>query len=320
MLDRKRAGKRLADILLMMLVFLVVIMPLLCYYIRYPMEFNAPMQRFSIFSSWMGLRMEQTGWSPVRIVLDQIGLSAEGLISKPLNGPWYEPTTPLLRPISAFLFLMGLLALFLKWRSRRTFILILWVGVIVLIGALSENTPAAQRYIAIAPAIALTIGFGLAELGGFLGKIRPVYTNWILAALLTIMIVFGVDELKFYYLNYASKAELGGDNGLVVQKLADYLQTKDSSWQVAFFGFPRMGYYSYSTLPYLAPQITGVDMNALWGSPDNPPVTGDHIVFVFLPEHLEDLKAVQADYPNGSLYEEKYKDRTLYWRYEVFPP
>ena len=320
LVDRKGAGKRLADILLMMLVFLVVIMPLLFYYLRYPLEYNAPMQRFSIFSNWMGLRMEQTGWSPPRIVLDQIGLSAEGLINRPLNGPWYEPMTPLLRPISAFLFLMGLLALSLKWRSRRTFILILWVGVIVLVGALSENTPAAQRYIAIAPAIALTIGFGLAELGRLLGKIRPVYTNWILVALLTTMIVFGVDELRFYYYNYAPQAELGGDNGLVVQKLADYLQTKDSSWQVAFFGFPRMGYFSYSTLPYLAPQITGVDMNAPWGSPENPALASEHMIFVFLPEHLEDLKAVQADYPNGSLHEEKYKDRTLYWMYEVLSP
>lgn len=320
LVDRKRAGKRLADILLMMLVFLAVIMPLLFYYIRYPLEYNAPMQRFSIFSNWMNLRMEQTGWSPPRIVLDQIGLSAEGLINRPLNGPWYQPTTPLLRPISAVLFSMGLLALFLKWRSHRTFILILWVGAIVLIGALSENTPAAQRYIAIAPAIALAIGFGLTELGGLLGKIRPVYTNWILVALLTIMIVFGVDELKFYYYSYAPQAELGGNNGLVVQKLADSLQTKDSSWQVAFFGSPRMGYYSYSTLPYLAPQITGADMNAPWGSPENPALTSAHVIFVFLPEHIEDLKAVQADYPNGRLHEEKHKDRTLYWLYEVSLP
>ena len=35
---------------------------------------------------------------------------------------------------------------------------------------------------------------------------------------------------------------------------------------------------------------------------------------------LEELKAVQADYPNGSLHEEKYKDRTLYWTYEVPSP
>jgi hypothetical protein len=103
----------------------------------------------------------------------------------------------------------------------------------------------------------------------------------------------------------------------VAQNLADYLQTKDTSWQVVFFGSPRMGYYSYSTLPYLDPQIRGVDMNAPWGSPDNPALTSDHIIFVFLPNHYDDLKAVQASYPNGRLHEEKYKDNTLYWLYEV---
>jgi hypothetical protein len=244
-------------------------------------------------------------------------LSLTGLFSEPLLGPWYEPTTPLLRPISAFLFFLGLFWLLLKWRVNRTYILILWIAVIVLMSGLTENTPSAQRYIAIAPVVALTIGFGLAELGGFLGKARPRYARWVFPVLLTVLIVFGVDELKFYYSDYSPKAELGGDNALVAQRLADYLQTKDSSWQVAFFGSPRMGYYSNSTLPYLAPNITGVNLNAPWGSPDNPPVTGDHMIFVFLPNHKDDLIAVQTSYPNGSLHEEKNKGNTLFWLYEV---
>jgi len=318
LVDREKASKRLADIILLAVVSLVVVLPSMFFFVQFPLEYYAPIERVTIFANnWMTLRMQQTVQSPLLIILDQMRLSLTGLFSLPLLGPWYEPTTPLLRPISAFLFFLGLFWLLLKWRVNRTYILILWIGVIVLMGGLSENTPAAHRYIAIAPVVALTIGFGLAELGGFLGKARPRYTHWIFATLLTILIVFGVDELKFYYSDYSKRAELGGDNGLVAQRLADYLQTKDSSWRVAFFGFPRMGYYSYSTLPYLAPNITGVDLNSPWGSPDNPPVTGGHLIFVFLPKHEEDLKAVQAAYPNGRLHEEKYKNRTLYWLYEV---
>lgn len=316
--DRKNARDRLGDIFLMVLVCLAVILPMMLFFIQYPMEYNAPFQRVTIFNNnWMTLRMQQTGQSPLWIILDQILLSLKGLYSLPLRGPWYEPTTPLLRPISAFLFFLGLFWLLLKWRVDRTYILFLWIGTIVLMGGLSENTPAAQRYIAIAPVVALTIGYGLAELGGFLGKARPRYSRWVFAALMTILIVFGVDELKFYYSDYSTKAELGGDGGLVSQRLADYLQTKDSSWQVAFFGYPVMGYYAFSTLPYLAPQITGIDQNNPWGSPDNPELTGDNLVFIFLPEHVDDLHAVQAAYPNGRLIEEKYKDRILYWLYEV---
>jgi 4-amino-4-deoxy-L-arabinose transferase-like glycosyltransferase len=315
--DRKSAGKRFGDIVLMALVCLVVILPLMLFFIQFPMEYNAPFHRATIFGDWMAVKAQLTGQSPLVIILDQIRLSFAGIFSVPLRGPFYEPTTPLLRPVSAFLFFLGLLLLFLKWRVKRTYILILWMGVIVLIGGLSENTPAAQRYIAITPVVALTIGFGLAELGGFLGKFRPRYSRWIFAALLTILIVFGVDELKFYYSDYAPQAVLGGDTGLVAQKLADYLQTKDSSWQVAFFGYPRMGYYTFPTLPYLAPQITGINQDNPWGSPDNPEITGTNLIFIFLPEHVDDLHAVQAAYPNGRLIEEKYKDSILYWLYEV---
>jgi hypothetical protein len=317
LMDRKRAGQRLADISLLVLVFLAVVLPMMFYFIRYPLEYYAPLQRFSIFGEWMGLRIQQTGWSVPRIILDQILLSATGLLSRPLNGPWYDSTAPLLRPIFGIFFLVGLLALIIKWRRQRAFILILWIVLIILVGAMSDNTPAPQRYIAIAPVVAITIGVGLEELGKLSGKIRPAFTKWIYVTLLAILIVFGAEELRFYYFDYSSKAELGGDNGLVAQNLADYLQTKDTSWQVVFFGSPRMGYYSYSTLPYLDPQIQGVDMNAPWGSPDNPALTSDHIIFVFLPNHYDDLKAVQASYPNGRLHEEKYKDNTLYWLYEV---
>jgi 4-amino-4-deoxy-L-arabinose transferase-like glycosyltransferase len=315
--DRKRADQRLADIFLMGLVCVVTILPLVFFFIMFPLEYYAPIQRATIFGNWMDLRMQQTGWSPLVIILDQIRLGAAGLVSQPLRGPFYEPTTPLLRPISAFLFLAGMLALLVKWKNFRTYILLLWLVVIVLIGGLSENAPSAQRYIAIAPAVALTIGFGLAALGGSLGRIKPRYASWILLALLAILSIFSVEELKFYYSDYSPKAQWGGDNPFVAQHLADYLQTKDNSWQVAFFGSPHMGYYSFPTLPYLAPQIIGIDMNYPWGSPDNPPITSDHMIFVFLPNHQEDLKAVQTAYPNGRLHEEKYNNRLLYWLYEI---
>jgi 4-amino-4-deoxy-L-arabinose transferase-like glycosyltransferase len=317
--DRKRAGQRLADVFLMAVTCLVVMLPLMFFFIKFPLEYNAPFQRTSIFGDWMKSTVQLTGKTPIVIVLNQIYLSLQGMISLPLRGPWYEPFTPLLRPISAVLFIIGLLALLIRWKGFRTYILIIWLALIVLIGGLSENTPAAQRYVAIAPAVALTIGFGLAEVGSSLGKIRPRFTNLIFIALLAIMVVFGMDELRFYFVDYAltDQAQLGGENGLVAQRLADYLQSKDSSWQVAFFGFPRMGYYSFSTIPYLAPAFTGLDMNAAWGSPDNPLITSDHVIFVFLPEHADDLKAVQAQFPNGQLHEERYKDHTLYWLYEV---
>jgi 4-amino-4-deoxy-L-arabinose transferase-like glycosyltransferase len=316
LLDRQRARARLPDMVLMGLSCLVTVLPLAFFFIRFPTEFYAPLQRATILGEWLKNAVSLTGQSPLVIILRQIGLSVSGLYSEPLRA-WYEPQTPLLRPVSAVVFFIGLLFMLPKWRQGFASLLWMWLGAIILAGGLSENTPAAQRYVAVAPVVALIIGFGLAEAAQFLAKTWSQRARWFYGALLVFLLVVGVDELKFYYLEYTPRAYLGGDNGLIAQNLADYLKTKDANWQVVFYGWPRMGYYSFSTLPYLAPQIIGVDHNQPWGSAENPPITGNDLIFVFLPEHLQDLQAAQAQYPNGQLFEETNRGATLYWRYEV---
>jgi hypothetical protein len=57
-----------------------------------------------------------------------------------------------------------------------------------------------------------------------------------------------------------------------------------------------------------------------WGTPGNPTVSGDPLIFVFLPGHEADLSAVQASYPGGVLLEQRNAEGTvLYTVYEVSP-
>jgi hypothetical protein len=50
---------------------------------------------------------------------------------------------------------------------------------------------------------------------------------------------------------------------------------------------------------------------------ENPVPTSDHLVFIFLPENMDDILAIQAAYPDGTLLEKKAVDKqTLYWLYE----
>jgi len=73
---------------------------------------------------------------------------------------------------------------------------------------------------------------------------------------------------------------------------------------VAFFGGTRMGYYSISSTTYLAPHIEGLDFREPWGSANNPVITSDPVIFVFLPEQLDNLDLVQQDMPGGQLISE----------------
>ena len=63
--------------------------------------------------------------------------------------------------------------------------------------------------------------------------------------------------------------------------------------------------------------MAGLDLNAPSGSADNPPLTSDQAIFVFPPGHADDPKAVQVQFPNGQLHEERYKDHTLYWPFGI---
>jgi hypothetical protein len=79
-----------------------------------------------------------------------------------------------------------------------------------------------------------------------------------------------------------------------------------------------MGYYSINSTAYLAPHIEGLDFRQPWGSADNPTITSDHVIFVFLPEELANLELVKQDYPDGQLIIEVDQiGAPLYYLYQV---
>ncbi len=63
-----------------------------------------------------------------------------------------------------------------------------------------------------------------------------------------------------------------------------------------------MGYFSLSTIPFLAPDMRGQDVVDPLTGPPQWPLVGPTL-FVFLPERLGELPLVEQTYPNGR-YEE----------------
>jgi hypothetical protein len=170
------------------------------------------------------------------------------------------------------------------------------------------------------PAVALVTAYGLNEIRLRLEKLWPRHA-WI-ANTLVLVIVVGimVNDVWFYFKKYTPDSAVYDINTTVAQHLANYLDNKKGSWEVLFFGFPRMGYRSISSLPFLVPNIMGLDVTAPWGQGGNPLPNGKNEVFVFLPEHNEDIQAVMTQYPGGKLVAEYFTgDEVLYWLYEVSP-
>ncbi len=316
--DRERLKRVLPDILLMEFVFLVVFLPLGLFFWTYPDQFAAPLARVTVFGDWMKVTLESTGLPEWKILLQQFEQGFGGYVITPLKH-WYEPGAALLRPVPATVFLLGLGLLALAPRQPRAWLMLLWLAAFGVMSSLSESAPAAQRYVAAAPAAALAFGFGLSDTVRRLQTLWPRLGRLATAVTLLACAVISADDLRFYYVEYTPHSNFGGANGMVAQRLADYLQNKPAGWKVFFFGTPRMGYASIASLPFLAPQVQGVDVEHEWGAADNPQPPSSGVTFVFLPEHAEDLRRVRQDYPNGVQAEERYLDGSvLFWLYEPF--
>jgi 4-amino-4-deoxy-L-arabinose transferase-like glycosyltransferase len=315
--ERHRTVRLFPQFLSMLLVAMVVSLPLATFFLKHPDEFLAPFNRVSIWGDWMQVTVASTGLSAWQILAQQLGLSFLALFKVPLHF-WYDPNVPLLRPLSASLFLIGTITLIARVRDSRFVLLGIWILAFVLTGALSESVPASQRYVAIAPALAICVGYGLSVLLHRLSGFWPGLLGVSFGIGLLAICLIGIDEINFYFYKYTPNSDLGGFNTLVAQRLADYLENKKENWSVLLYGSPNLGYDSIPSLRYRLPDVVGLDMVAPWGSSENPVPQGDHLIFVFLPNHEQDLQQVQSSLPGGKLIEEYgLNHQLLYWSYEL---
>ncbi|MEW6029517.1 MAG: ArnT family glycosyltransferase [Chloroflexota bacterium] len=317
LLDRARFKRLFSSLFLMSLTAVVTLLPLAWYYIKFPEQYLAPLQRVSIIGPWLDNEMLITGQPAWKILLRQLWLGVQSFTYLPLQH-WYRPAVPLLRPIFATLFILGLIHLILRPRESRTILLVLWLVMFVLLGGLSESTPASQRYVAAAPVCLLLAAYGLSETASVLERLWPQAARGSTYVLLAVAIAASISDIHFYFYKYtpATRAEFAHTNGFIAQRLADYLVNQPDGTQVVFFGQPLMGYYSIPSTQFLAPQVTGLDI-AAWDQPDRPQPEGKNLIFVFLPGNESQIPLVQADYPGGTLLEETSTDGLpLYYYYE----
>jgi 4-amino-4-deoxy-L-arabinose transferase-like glycosyltransferase len=329
--ERWRIKSALPGLALMALIAVVIVLPLGCYYARYPSEFAGSTNQQSIFGSWMDTARQATGKSEIRIVFDQIQLGFHGYVSAPLKW-FYRPNVPVLRQVPAAIFVLGLFLLILRPRDLRVYLLGLWLIAIGLVGGLSESTPAAQRYVAAAPACALVLGFAVSRLTSLLASLLPRLKVGVGAAALLFVALLAADDLRFYFTEYApnsyfrGKYDFEGYGSAVTMRLARYLRGYGGEafvpddWQVMFFGPPRLRFYAIASMLYLVPSIRGVDVPLPWGELNNPKPKTPNLIYVFLPDRQADLAAAQQAYPGGRLVTEL-DDRgdILYSLYQVPP-
>lgn len=318
--DRSRLRRALPGLVLMFWIALIISLPLGWFYANHPAEFMAPYNRVTIMGKWLDNTMLETGKTSFLIIAEEMWKAIQGYVYRPLNH-WYMPGVPMLFLLPAFTFVLGLIFLTLHPKDSRSQLLFFWLAAVTAAVGLSDGVPAAQRYMAATPAVALVIGYSLQQFGNLLAKSWSSRARQIPIVFVLISLLMSIHEARFYFEEYTPNIGFGGFNDHAAQALAERLQTEPEGQEVVFCGYPNMGYHSISSLPYLAPQIQYYDANLPWGSAEDPKPVGKRVLFAFLPGHEADQAAVEAEYPGGSWSEHIADNGILLFRlYEVQNP
>jgi 4-amino-4-deoxy-L-arabinose transferase-like glycosyltransferase len=316
--NRHRLYQSIPNLVPMFIVSIAVIFPLLRFYIHEPLQFLAPLYRASFFLVGFGGPVRPITGALWKLAAEQILVSAQAYTYAPIQY-WYAPEVPILRPMFATLFYIGLIFLILRNRDSRFVALTLWLVIFVLIGGLSESPLASQRYVAAAPACALIIGYGLHKITEFFENLWQKYSRVVVGLSYLIIGVAMISDLYFYFIEFQGIYQISNidSNGTIAQELANHLKGEPDGTQIAFFGSSTLGYYSIPSIQYLAPQVKGIDVTTRWQSFDKTLLSGKHIIFVFLPQRRREISRIMAEYPNGSLNSQKaWNNQTLFWIYD----
>ncbi|MBK8430000.1 MAG: glycosyltransferase family 39 protein [Chloroflexi bacterium] len=314
--ERPRLRQQFPNFVLMAYTSLVAFLPLGLYFSDKIDQFMAPMSRVSIWGEWMQWERDLTGGTTADVVLNQIKLSALGLVSEPLRH-WYTPDAALLLPAAGALFVLGLLLL-LWWRDARTGLLLLPLAANILLSAFSQDTPASQRYIIASVMAAAIVGVPLGYVYNLLAAEWPRWRYGWQALLVVGLIALMATDFNFYFFKVYDYYVLGGTNTEVATAMAFYLRDQDEPPAMVYFhGPPRMGYRTHSTIPYLVPTIQGTDIpEPITAPPDW--VVPTPAVFLFLPERLNEYGYVFQAHPGGRYREfRNTNSQLLFAAYEV---
>ncbi|MBI5876028.1 MAG: glycosyltransferase family 39 protein [Chloroflexi bacterium] len=210
-------------------------------------------------------------------------------------GGFYFQNIPGLDPIMSILFWIGLGIAASQTPRFASFALVVWFTLGLFFGGvLTIDAPSAQRLTVMLPTTCLFGALGLSAAWNAVAslRVRPVaaimWRAGALGVLLSVVAVLTWLNIDLYFRQYANGAQ--GREAITVARLA---RAEPEGTAIVLMGRPVL-YSNHGAIKYLAPGITFSDpKNAADVSID--PSRGALILAV--PDRLNDLKVIQAQYP-----------------------
>ena len=305
---------------------LVVMLPLLLFYNNNPTIFMERADVLGIFSAntnWVANEMLRTGQSQTAVLWQQFWQSALAFNGIPDNSPAYRPLVPLLSFGPAVLMVLGFLLSLFRLKQNHYRLLLLWpLATVIVGGMLVIESPQSHRLVLATPALALLAAVALVTLGNLIlaalqpdaAKTLPDVSQWQLSLsawrapaagagviLLALVLLFSLNDVLFYYGRFPTNNQFADTNTEVAFEMANRLNDLDGDWTAYLYGPPIL-YVDFPTLPYL---LTDFQAGANFFNVDSaeatlPPAPTQNKVFIFLPQRIEEMTAVQQQFPGGT--------------------
>lgn len=305
--ERDQLMRHKANVAALAFIAFVVFLPSGLYFRAHPDQFQAPAVRVSLLrpdwpergGNWFQYIARTTGRSVPEVMLGNLRDAALGLVWLPLRSWYAEAGRPVLLLAPAVLALFGLGWLIVDFRNPNVRYLLLVLATTIGVAALSESTPAGQRYVAGVVVASACVGLGFALLGRLLAELFRFSNRYGYLLAACALIAGCIADLNFYFLEFAPFASRGDPNTQIATEVARRILTYPAGSQLYFFGAPRMTYQGFSTIKFVAPHVEGTDvLEPLAAPPDwtlDRPVTA----FAFTPERATELEFVKRRYPDG---------------------
>jgi hypothetical protein len=319
-IDERKLQGQAGNLMVMAGAALVVGLPLGYYYYKNPHDFNARLNMVGIIQSgWLEREVVITGRTATRLLADQFQRAFFAFNYYKDRTVWYGATIPLMEFAGSIFYLLGLVLATWRWRrpGYLPFLVWFWLG-LILGGMMTESPPSSQRLITLAPSASLFVGLALTrawDIAAHALEKRRLWSDRGIAVSLAALALIGT---VYYFHTLTPKRLYGSLNGEVATEMGYYLRDLGPDYRCYFFGPGRM-YYGFSTIPYIAQGIEGMDiLQPISGPPDFvPPDKG--AVFIFLPERLWEWNFVKAKYPGGTIRDFSHAESQdlLFTAYEV---
>lgn len=292
--------------------------PQALYFAVHPGRFLSRLGQESILlNGWLMEQAGHTAIGAVRPLLKQLTDTLLTFVAKPAAGNLFNSPYPYLTLPEGLLFLAGIAYASARLWTPRSFILLFWFGIVILLGGvLTMNPPATTRLLATTPVVAILMALGLWTL------VEQVRMRGLLTATVPICLVvvsaIAYQNVRFYLSEYRTQMyfqDAHAEYAMEVGLLARHMTTDCHLYIV---GAPRV-FSSFPTLRYLVPHHTLIDLAA----PDVPHLERDDgacAAFFAIPENRPLLRDLQRRYRDGSggvVYRKTRPDEVLFDYYLV---